>query len=108
MNISISKVTKITAEAGAGCGAEWVDLEITSGRERSTICLFFSEPGKAERFAARFNYAAADEAVKEEVDRIKAECALVPPRVPAGHTDAFGIQDDAQHDYALEQEGGAQ
>lgn len=108
MNISINihDASKLTAESGTGCGAEWVDLEITSGRERSTICLFFSEPGKAERFAARFNYAAADEAVKEEVKRIKAECALVPPRMPAGHTDAFGDQqdyaDERAHGWAFE------
>lgn len=105
ITINIHGASKITAESGTGCGAEWVDLEITSGRERSTICLFFSEPGKAERFAARFNYAAAEAGVQAEADRIK---ALPHTRRPAGHTDAFAIQDDAQHDYQLEREGGAQ
>lgn len=108
MIITINNATDITAEAGSGCGASWVDLEIKSSNgAHDTVCLFFAEPSKAEQFAARFNYAAADEAVKAEVKRINALPYTIPvwPK-PAGHTDAFGDQqdydDERAHGWAFE------
>lgn len=116
MAINIHSTTKVTAEAGTGCGAEWVDLEVTSGRgERNNICMFFVEKGKAEKFAAAFNYAAAEQSVRDEMDKMRAERAAdtTPRLIPAGHTDAFAdlswlaeIDAEYQADYEDEKDHG--
>lgn len=121
IDLSFHNITSLSAVAKIERRNQYVDLTIIPGSGAPTeLTIHFDSKAKARRFAAAINYAsselgklydlpAAAKAAEEETAKIIQSWRDNPPLLrPASHTDAFAIQDDAQHDYALEQEGGAQ
>lgn len=96
MTINFHSTKKITAQVCTGAGAQWLDLTVTDCKgAESDIAIFFQPRGLAERLADAIN------AVNDEVAKIVAqhkEMDANGPILPAGHTDAFAAECQADYD----------
>lgn len=127
LDLSFHDITTLKAEAKIERRSQYVDLQIIPAQGPPTeITIHFDSKVKAQRFATAINYAAkceaqaaafaasydlagAGKAVDDEAARLnRIWRESDKPLRPAAHADAFAIEDEYQHDYLLEQEGGAQ
>lgn len=105
MSLNFHSTQKIKAEAMKGQDTEWLELSVIdhNGAEND-IAIFFQPRGVAERLADAIN------AVFDEVKIINAQYRdreREANTVPAGHTDAFAdecqadVDDERQHGWAV-------
>lgn len=116
LDITFHDTAAITAEPHFERHSQWVDLTFisTSGKQLE-LAVFFNERRQAEKFASLMNLmTVTPEKTAGDIERIKAavrdhrtmaEFRAAQPR-PAGHADAFAIEDDFQRDYDEERQHG--